>query len=462
MKATNLKKLVPVLLVVVLALSALIYLVIITQNGNDEVITASGTVETVEVKIAPEFGGKVLEVLVEQGQFVEAGDVLLIMDDTLHAAQRESAAAAYDLALVNLESAKAAAKTASASHNAALAQYEVVLSSARLQEMSNRMGSWNKAQLEEINLPVWYFDQSEEIAAAEEEVGLAWDELKYREEKFTGLIAGISGSVFIEVEARVAASQVAFTIAGQVLDRARLQSDESILEIAQENYDVALAELESAQAQYNQLLTKRFAQDILEARAHLSVAQERYDTALDYHSQLLTGEDALTVRSALSAVMQAQAAFEQAEIAIEQAQSALDQVGAELDLIDVQISRLTLYAPGSGIVLTRNIEAGEIAKPGASLMTIGKLEELTITVFVSEERYGEVSLGQIAEVKVDAFPNDVFEAVVIHIADQAEYTPRNVQTEEGRRTTVFAIKLAVSNPQGKLKPGMPADVVFAQ
>ena len=46
------------------------------------------------------------------------------------------------------------------------------------------------------------------------------------------------------------------------------------------------------------------------------------------------------------------------------------------------------------------------------------------------------------------------------IADQAEFTPRNVQTDEGRRTTVFAVKLTVDDPAGKLKPGMPADVVF--
>ena len=247
-----------------------------------------------------------------------------------------------------------------------------------------------------------------------------------------------------------------------MLERAKLQRDEDILQAAQGNYDTVLAELESVQIQYDQLLTDSSSLEITEARARLSVAKERYETALDYHSQLLTGEDSLAVKSAFSAVEQAQAAYDQAGISISQAQSALDQVDAELDLIDLQISRLTLYAPSDGVVMTRNIEVGEIAKPGASLMTIGKLADLTITVFVSEDRYGEISLGQTALVTVDAFPKDVFAGVVIHIADQAEYTPRNVQTEEGRRTTVFAIKLTVTNSQGKLKPGMPADVVFAE
>jgi HlyD family secretion protein len=61
---------------------------------------------------------------------------------------------------------------------------------------------------------------------------------------------------------------------------------------------------------------------------------------------------------------------------------------------------------------------------------------------------------------VDSFAGKSFTATVIHVSDQAEFTPRNVQTTEGRKTTVFAIKLRVDDPDGKLKPGMPADVVF--
>jgi HlyD family secretion protein len=73
-----------------------------------------------------------------------------------------------------------------------------------------------------------------------------------------------------------------------------------------------------------------------------------------------------------------------------------------------------------------------------------------------------VKLGDAANVTVDSFPGQVFRGTVQHIADQAEFTPRNVQTPVGRRTTVFAVKLAVDNPEGKLKPGMPADVVFGK
>jgi len=111
--------------------------------------------------------------------------------------------------------------------------------------------------------------------------------------------------------------------------------------------------------------------------------------------------------------------------------------------------------------MTRNIEPGEIMQPGITAMTLGQLDTLTITVYLPEDRYGQVHLGDQAQVTADSFSDESFDAIVTRIADQAEYTPRNVQTEDDRRTTVYAVELSVVDPEGKLKPGMPADVVFS-
>jgi multidrug resistance efflux pump len=126
------------------------------------------------------------------------------------------------------------------------------------------------------------------------------------------------------------------------------------------------------------------------------------------------------------------------------------------------MDKLIIVAPLDGIVLTRLVEPGEVVAPGATLLTMGPLEELTITVYISEDQYGTINLGQTAIVSVDSFPGETFEAIVIRIADQAEFTPRNVQTQEDRRTTVFAVELGIDNQDGKLKPGMPADVRFVE
>ena len=144
------------------------------------------------------------------------------------------------------------------------------------------------------------------------------------------------------------------------------------------------------------------------------------------------------------------------------AKAQMEAAQANLDALQVQINLLHVTSPVNGVVMTRNIEPGEVIQPGLSGLVIGQLEELTITVYIPENRYGQVSLGDAASLTADSFPEETFQALVIRIANQAEYTPRNVQTQEDRQTTVYAIELSVTGLNGKLKPGMPADVVFGE
>ena len=123
-------------------------------------------------------------------------------------------------------------------------------------------------------------------------------------------------------------------------------------------------------------------------------------------------------------------------------------------------SHVRIRAPLDGVVVYRAVEPGEYAAPGAPLLTIGDLERLNLTVYVPEDRYGQIMLGSTYPVSVDSYPSATFTGTVTHIADQAEFTPRNVQTVDNRKTTVFAIRLALAPSAGKLKPGMPADVRF--
>jgi multidrug resistance efflux pump len=183
------------------------------------------------------------------------------------------------------------------------------------------------------------------------------------------------------------------------------------------------------------------------------VAQERYESALDTLTRLQTGQYSPQVRIASMALEQAKAALQQAESGVNQAE-------ANLALLDTQVDELTVSAPLDGVILTRNVEPGEFVQPGAVAFAMADLNNITITVYVPEDRYGQLKLGQQAEVTVDSFPGETFNAEVVHIADQAEFTPRNVQTVEGRSSTVYAIKLKVMDSEGKLKIGMPADVMF--
>jgi HlyD family secretion protein len=150
-----------------------------------------------------------------------------------------------------------------------------------------------------------------------------------------------------------------------------------------------------------------------------------------------------------------------AEALLAQAEKAAAQAQAELALVQIQIGKLEIKSPAAGVVTVRSIEPGEVVQAGAAALVISQLENLTVTVYLPEDRYGQIDLGDLARVTSDSFPGQAFAGQVQRIATQAEFTPRNVATEDSRRTTVFAVKLEVSSPQGELKPGMPVDVEFS-
>jgi HlyD family secretion protein len=122
------------------------------------------------------------------------------------------------------------------------------------------------------------------------------------------------------------------------------------------------------------------------------------------------------------------------------------------------VADFTIRSPLSGTVLTRNIEFGEHVNVGDTLYTIVDLDRLYLKVYVPEPDIGKVALGQDARVYVDTYPGRPFPARVSKIYQQAEFTPKNVETKEERVKLVFPVELAlVENPGGLLKPGMPAD-----
>ncbi len=140
----------------------------------------------------------------------------------------------------------------------------------------------------------------------------------------------------------------------------------------------------------------------------------------------------------------------------------MQQAEAALRLVQVQRDKLALRSPIAGLVTSRLVEPGELAAPGAVLMIVADLDLVTLQIFVPTDRIGRVRLGQEAIVTVDSFPGRQFQGHVVYIADRAEFTPKNVQTQEDRVQTVFAVKVRLDNPEHLLKPGMPADATLME
>ena len=471
MNFANKYKLIPFLLILILLISSCDAL----MADGDEQLEASGVVEVVEVVVSPELGGRVAEVFKQEGDDVEVGEILFRLEGALLGAQREQALAALEMAhaqlatsKTSLEAAHAALTAAEAGVDIANIQYELELDNARLMEQPERIGSWNQEIPKEFSLPTWYFQKVEKISAAESEVEQAREALEVEEANFQSVLEEASHADLRAAEERLLKAQIAFLIAEELTDRKiHREGKEELEDYLEIIYEDAEAELEAAQSAYEKILSDQSASNVLEARARLTVVRERYDSALDQINALLTGEHSKALRAAEAVVFQTESVVGQAKANINQAESGVvqgermvAQAQAALDLIDLQIEKLEVPTAVAGIVMTRNIEPGEVIQPGMVAFTIGQLDKLTIKVYVPENSYGQISLGDRASVSVDSFPGQVFNATVIRIADRAEYTPRNVQTQEDRQTTVFEIELVVDDSQGKLKPGMPADVRF--
>ena len=119
-----------------------------------------------------------------------------------------------------------------------------------------------------------------------------------------------------------------------------------------------------------------------------------------------------------------------------------------------------ITSPIDGVVLTSLVQVDEFAPAGSTVMVVASLNDLNLKIYVPENLYGQIELGQSFPISVDSFPNQTFNGTVNYISNQAEFTPRNVQTIDSRKTTVYAIQLALDPTGGMLKPGMPADVHF--
>lgn len=146
--------------------------------------------------------------------------------------------------------------------------------------------------------------------------------------------------------------------------------------------------------------------------------------------------------------------------AVRQLQASLESAVSMRALADTRLSQAVLTSPVSGQVLAKHAEPGEMLAAGSPVLTVGKLDEIWIRAYIPETELGRIKLGQQAQVTSDTWPGKSYTGSVSFIAQQAEFTPKNVQTATERVKLVYRIKITVPNPQLELKPGMPVDAVI--
>jgi len=442
----NPKRIIPVILIILLAIFGWWYFRGPRAAAKTGELTASGTIEATQVTISPEFGGKVAEVSIDEGQAVKAGQVLARIEDKLLQAQLDQAKAVLAVAQANYDLIAAGPTPEQRQLSIAAAELEVTQAQQALDDL-NATAALVAAQAQQA------------VAAADKQLDTAT-------ERLDNLNTATDQADIDAVRAQVTVAKDRLDKANEKYEPYTNKPEDNLTRAAllarqadaQKKYDNLVTRLNNLLGDANQYDLALAETGKLLAQQLLKEAQRQADKIKDGPNPdtLKLAEDRLSTAQAKLAAAKAETSPEQLAVAKAQVGSAL----AALNVIQAQMDKLVIYAPGSGVVLKRFVEPGEVTTPGGTLLTLASLADLTITVYVPEDRYGAIAMGQEATLTTDSFPGQTFKATVVNIADKAEFTPRNVQTAEGRRTTVFAVKLAVNNPDGQLKAGMPADVKF--
>lgn len=446
-------------------------------------LVASGFIEADEASVTTEHGGRIVALYADEGDEVAKGQVLVELDDSLLLSQITMAEAELAVAEAALAQVKAGVRQETIEHAQAMVEQakvaqeaaqiawedaeamlenpqelELALTAVRAQlgvldyQELQAHALANSAQagrdfadaavrlLEDVEPQTrWFRVGSFSLGNLPPEIPLPPEvaDGEYRLGKYKIVVKGGTITVFVKV--RIA-------VPPDMMDSARHQQ-------AAATYQSWMAWTGLAQAQAARGGTESYLQELarqtdnpltLQARANAAKAQYQIATAAVGMAQAQV--DGLQ----MGATSEQIAAFE-SQVGISQ---------AALDALKVQADKFTLQAPISGLVLERPVQVGEVAIPGAPLMSLADLGHVTLTIYVPEDQLGQVQIGQSVSVQVDAYPERSFEGAVTFISSQAEFTPKNVQTREERVNMVFAVKVSLQNPEHALKPGMPADAVL--
>lgn len=388
-----------------------------TETEEEPALLASGSIEGEEVAIVSEFGGRIVSLPAEEGDEVDAGQVLVELDTSMLQAQMAQAEATVAAAKASLENVKAG------THPAEILAAQAMLHQA-IAERDAAESAWKDAQA--------ILDNPQEIEA-----------------QITQARAAVRlAAVQIEqAEAQVAAARAdrdRYRAQGSMEEKWLYRVYDYQVQAAQVAVEAAQTRKDGTDATLAALQTLRTNPLVLASQVNM--AEGQYDLA------------AAAVAVAIAKLDELKAGPTAEEISLAEAQVA--QAEAAISGLQAQVDKMTLRSPIAGVITSRSAHAGEAAIAGATLLTVANLDEVTLTIYVPEAELGRVYLGQVVQVEVDSFPGQVFNGTVSYISQQAEFTPKNVQTEKERVNMVFAVKVRLPNSQHLLKPGMPADAIL--
>ena len=246
----------------------------------------------------------------------------------------------------------------------------------------------------------------------------------------------------------------------QEIEQARAEVDQAKSELEKEEKSV-----ERARNLYERKVISAKEWDI--SKAAYEVALARHKKVNELYALVKEGPRQEEIDQAKAEVERAKASLSlarskslQAKVYrqdLEVTKAQIKEAKAALEVTKRQLEYSEVLAPISGVVLVKSAEVGEFVSPGATVLTLADLDHVWLKAYVDETDLGQVKLGQKVRVKTDTFPNKVYEGKVSFISSEAEFTPKQVQTQKERVKLVYRIKVDIENLKRELKPGMPAD-----
>ena len=147
---------------------------------------------------------------------------------------------------------------------------------------------------------------------------------------------------------------------------------------------------------------------------------------------------------------------------VEQTKAQLEAVKINKQLAEEQLSYTNLKSTLNGIVLNNYRQKGEVVQAGAPVISVGDPSKIWLRAYIPVKKLGKLKIGQKMQVKVDGISDKVFNGTLSYIAEEAEFTPKQIQTAEEREKLVYRVKIDIDNTEGLLKPGIPANALLGE
>jgi HlyD family secretion protein len=264
-------------------------------------------------------------------------------------------------------------------------------------------------------------------------------EVQAAQARLAGLVAGSRVQEKKEAQAAVDRAQTEYDRATADWKRAQtLVKNEDIsaadFDQYRSRYETADAQLKTAQQQLAMVLEGPRKEDIDASRAQLATAQAVLRLAEAQRLELKRQHQQLVQRTA-----------------------DVSQRQADLSVVQTQLDDTEAFSPIGGVVLVKSAEVGEVIAAGTAVLTVGDVDHPWVRAYISENDLGRVKLGANANVTTDSYPGKIYHGHVSFISSEAEFTPKQIQTQEERAKLVYRVKIELENPKGELKSNMPAD-----